>query len=238
MRFIPLGISFNIALYGLVSTNVAANAAPQFLPSSQSSSSYLALRQGAATSNQTIIKGNGVQFTVPIGFKGGSPSSAEVRKIATESAKAFPSMAPFVKFLESDPSMVRALAINTNSNGEIALVSRLSIPTNLSLDEIESIMAQKFPEILPPEFKLSEHRVENVGSRQIVKLLVDADVQGLKLQELVGLFREGNEMFQVTYVYSEENSAQAIPVFNQIINSFQATTTNRKHLKASKIVSN
>jgi hypothetical protein len=230
MRFLSLGISFNVALCGLGFNNLAANATPQLspVPQAQSSSHRLTLLQEAAPSNQTVIKGNGVEFTVPVGFQGGSPSNAQVRKITTESAKAFPSMAPFIKFLESDPTIVRALAINTNSNAEIAIVSRLPIPANLSLDEIESIMAKAFPTILPPEFKLSDHKVETVGSRQIVKLLVDADVQGLKLQELVGLFREGNETFQVTYAYSEENAAQAIPVFNQIINSFKATAPIKK----------
>jgi hypothetical protein len=85
------------------------------------------------------------------------------------------------------------------------------------------MMAKAFPSLLPPEFKLTEHKVDTVGSRQVARLLVTADIQGIKLQELVGLFVEGNEVFQVTYAYSEADSKQANRTFKQVVNSFKAT---------------
>lgn len=224
MRLPKFAILFNIALFGLATSNLTANATPQsFANVDQTSNHNLTLLQ---RESDTIIKGNGVEFVVPAGFKGGSPSDAQVRQITREAVKIAPSMAPFVKILDSDPSILRALAISTGSNPEVIIISRLPLPGKVSIVEIEAMMAKAFPSLLPPEFKLTEHKVDTVGSRQIARLLVTADIQGVKAQELVGLFVEGNEVFQVTYAYAAADSKQANRNFNQVVNSFKATADN------------
>jgi hypothetical protein len=221
MRFPKFAILFNIALFGLATGNLTANATPQYFSNvAQTSTHDLTLLQ---RESDTVIKGNGVEFVVPAGFKGGSPSDDQVRQITTEAVKIAPSMAPFVKILDSNPSILRALAISTGSNPEVIMISRLPLPGKVSIVELEAMMAKAFPALLPPEFKLTEHKVDTVGSRQVARLLVTADIQGIKLQELVGLFVEGNEVFQVTYAYSEADSKQANRTFKQVVNSFKAT---------------
>jgi hypothetical protein len=224
MRFSKSAIFFNIALCGLATGNLAANATPQSVSNvDQASNHNLALLQRGS---ESVIKGTGIEFTVPAGFKGGSPSDDEVRKITTEAVKIAPSVAPFVKILDSNPSILRALAISTGSNPEVIIVSRLPLPGKVSIVEMEAIMAKVFPSLLPPEFKLTEHKVDTVGSRQVARLLVTADIQGIKLQELVGMFIEGNEIFQVTYAYSAADFKQANTIFKQVINSFKVTSVS------------
>ena len=71
---------------------------------------------------------------------------------------------------------------------------------------------------------LVDNQILNVGSRQIVRLSLDVNIQGIQLKESIGLFKTGNQIFQVTYVYDNESSPQAMPVFEQIINTFKATS--------------
>jgi hypothetical protein len=219
VRFIYSGIGFNIALCGLAVTNLAAIAAP--VPIAARPDANLAMLQG---NNLNTIKGTGVEFTVPKGFQGGPPSSGDTKAITTEAAKLFPSMASFVKMLDADPTFLRAVAINTaQKDPEIVLITRLPVPGNVPLEELHEMMAKILPSMLPPEFKLVDHKIDRVGSRQIVRLTVDANVQGSKFKESIGLFREGNEVFQVTYVYANENMRQALPIFDGIVTSFKAT---------------
>lgn len=225
MRFLSI-IGFNLALYGLTASNLAASAAPQSVPAvAPHPSDRLTLQQEGSPNDRgtTVIQGNGVEFAVPDGFKGGTPSSADTKAIVTASAKLYPSMASFVKTLEADPTILRAIAIDTSkqANSEIVLISRLPFPASMSLQELDETMAQALPSILPQDFKLSRHKIENVGSRQIVHLTINANIQGSKFQESIGLFREGAEVFQVTYVYGSQNARQAMPIFQQVISTFK-----------------
>ncbi|WP_310427341.1 DcrB-related protein [Chamaesiphon sp. VAR_48_metabat_135_sub] len=228
MRFIHSGISFTIALCGLSANNLTAIAAPSpaALQIQAPSSSLVMLQESKnPTSEKTVIEGNGVGFTVPAGFKGGLPSSADTKAITSEAAKMFPSMASMMQAFDNDPGFFRAIAINTAKEGnpDLVLVTRLPIPANVPLSYIQEMMTKLMPSMLPPQFKLVSTKTVTIGSRQIVQLTVDANIQGSKIKESIGLFKQGDEVFQVTYVYAQENSQQAIPIFEQIINTFQAT---------------
>jgi hypothetical protein len=229
MRFLHSGIGFTIALCGLTTSNLTAIAAPSPAEIAiQAPNSSLAILQGQkdlqANSEKTVIQGDGVEFTLPVGFKGGQPSSNDTKAIATEAAKMFPSLASLMQVFDRDPGFFRAMAINTAKQGnpDLVLVTRLPIPANVPLEYLQEMMSKLMPSMLPPEFKLVNTKTINVGSRQIVQLTVDANIQGLKIKESIGLFKEGDEIFQVTYVYGKDNSQQAIPVFEQIINTFKA----------------
>ncbi|WP_309733859.1 hypothetical protein [Chamaesiphon sp. OTE_75_metabat_556] len=235
MRFLYSGIGFNLALVGLSATNLTAIASPATLPlvgvgeasplENQVPSHHLTLRQDSrSTSNLTVIKGNGVEFTVPAGFKGGRPTSEETKAIIAAATELSPTMASFAKLVDSDPAFIRAMAFNTTKPDlpEVVLITRLPIPATVTMSELEATMAKVLPSMLPESFKLVEHKLEQVGARQIVRLTVTADIQGATLKESIGLFREGNEVFQVTYVYSGASARQAQPTFEQIINTFKA----------------
>jgi hypothetical protein len=248
VRFLYSGIGFNLALLGMSATNLAAIASPATLPpvgvgdslplgtaSAFAEASPLEnrvvpshqltlLQDSRSTGNLTVIKGNGVEFTVPAGFKGGKPTSEETKAIIAAATELSPTMASFAKLVDGDPSFIRAMALNTTKPElpEVVLITRLPIPATVTMSELEATMAKVLPSMLPDSFKLVEHKLERVGSRQIVKLTVTADIQGATLKESIGLFREGNEVFQVTYVYSGASARQAQPTFEQIINTFKA----------------
>ncbi len=244
MRFLYSGIGFNLALIGLSATNLTAIASPATLPlvgvgvaSASAEASplenrvpthpQLALVQsGSSTKNLTVIKGNGVEFTVPSGFKGGQPTSAETKAIISAAAELSPTMASFAKLVDGDPAFIRAMALNTTKpeRPEVVLITRLPIPATVPMSELEEMMAKMLPSMLPESFKLVEHKLDRVGARQIVRLTVNAEVQGATLKESIGLFREGNEVFQVTYVYSGVSEQQAQPTFAQIINTFKVVS--------------
>jgi len=220
VRFLYSGI-VNIALLGLSTLNLSAIAATPAAVTSALTIDRVALYDSSRT-----IKGNGVEFKLPAGFKGGSPSSAQTRATIAQTAKMFPSMASIMQVFESDPSIVRAIATSTDSQQvpSMVLVTRLPIPASVSLAEIQEMMAKVIPSMLPPEFNLVDNQILNVGSRQIVRLSLDVNIQGIQLKESIGLFKTGNQIFQVTYVYDNESSPQAMPVFEQIINTFKATS--------------
>ena len=222
MRFLYSGI-VNIALLGLSTLNLSAIAAT---PPTAVTQATTIDRIAIYDSSLTTIRGNGVEFKLPAGFKGGSPSSAQTRATIAQTAKMFPSMASIMQVFESDPSIVRAIATSTDSQQvpSMVLVTRLPIPASVSLAEIQEMMAKVMPSMLPPEFTLVDNQILNVGSRQIVRLSLDVNIQGIQLKESIGLFKTGNQIFQVTYVYDNESSPQAMPVFEQIINTFKATS--------------
>ena len=221
MRFLYSGI-VNIALLGLSTLNLSAIAAT---PPTAVTQATTIDRIAIYDSSLTTIRGNGVEFKLPAGFKGGSPSSAQTRATIAQTTKMFPSMASLMQVFESDPSIVRAIATSTDSQvPSMVLVTRLPIPASVSLAEIQEMMAKVMPSMLPPEFTLVDNQILNVGSRQIVRLSIDVNVQGIKLKESIWLFKRGNQIFQVTYVYDNESSPQAMPVFEQIINTFKATS--------------
>jgi hypothetical protein len=242
VRFLHSGIGFNLALLGLSATNLTAIASPATLPlvgvgvaSACAEASplenrvphHLALIQASDSSRDlTVIKGNGIEFTVPAGFKGGQPSSAETKAIIAAATKLSPSMASFAKLVDNDPAFIRAMAFNTTTpeRPEVVLITRLQIPATVPMSELEEMMAKVLPSMLPESFKLVEHKLDKVGAREIVRLTVNADIQGATFKESIGLFREGNEVFQVTYVYDGGSEQQAQPTFEQIINTFKAVS--------------
>jgi hypothetical protein len=225
VRFLYTGIGFHLTLLGLTATTLTAVAAPM-PPTTSSIGSQTALAVMSETKQDlTVITGNGVEFHLPAGFTGGSPSSSQTRAMIAATAKEIPSMAPFVKVLDNDPSMLRAIAMSTDSsqNPSMVLVTRLPIPAQVSLENLQQMMAKFMPSMLPPEFKLVNNQIVNVGSRQIVQMGIDVNVSGLKLQESIGLFKEGDDIYQVTYVYTTNNTHKATAVFHQIFNTFKAT---------------
>jgi hypothetical protein len=230
MRLLYSGIGFTMAVCGLNPIDLTAIAAPApMTPLVQAPRSNLAnleeRKDREPTTDRTVIEGNGVEFTVPAGFKGGLPSSTDTKAITSEAAKMFPSLASMMQSFDNDPGFFRAIAINTGKKGnpDLVLVTRLPIPANVPLEYIQEMMAKLMPSMLPPQFKLVNTKTVNVGSRQIVQLTVDANINGSKIKESIGLLKQGDEVFQVTYVYANENSQQAVPIFEQIINTFQAT---------------
>jgi hypothetical protein len=229
MRLIHSGIGFTIALcaFNSIDLTTVATQLPDRLVS-QAPSSSLAIqgtKDPASTSTQTVIEGNGVKFAVPAGFKGGVPDGAEIKEFITEAAKMMPSLGSMIQSIGSNPEFFRAIAININPQGDtdLFLVNHLPIPANVTLEEIREAMSKAIPSMLPPEFKLVSSKVTNVGSRQIVQLTVDVNIQGMKMKESIGLFKQGDEIFQVTHVYLHKNSQRSASIFEQVINTFQVT---------------
>ena len=224
MRFFSVGIGLNIALCGLTLTSLAAVAEPPPVYSSQAISYSPEIPE---TIGNKVIRGTGIEFTVPRGFNGGVPASVDTKAITTEAKKLYPSMSAFVDALETDPTFLRAIAINTaKQEPEIVMITQLPVPGTVGLEELREIMSKALPSVLPTGFKLVEHKIEMVGSRQIVRLTIDVDLQGSKFKQSIGMFKEGNEIFQVTYVYASENTRQARPVLDGIISSFKAVPTD------------
>jgi hypothetical protein len=224
VRFISVGIGLNIALCGLTATNLAAVAEPPPVYTAQAPSYSLRIPEPIGGK---VIRGTGVEFTVPSSFNGGVPASADTKAMTTAAKKLYPSMSSIVNALEADPTVLRAMAISTaKQNPEIVLITRLPVPETVELEELEAMMSKMLPSLLPPEFKLVDHKMDTVGSRQIVRLTVDAELQGTKFKQSIGMFKEGNEIFQVTYVHSSENMRQARPIFDRIITSFKAIPTD------------
>jgi hypothetical protein len=223
VRFFSVGIGLNIALCGLTLTNLAAVAEPPPVYTSQALSYSPEIPE---TIGNKIIRGTGIEFTVPRGFNGGVPASVDTKAITTEAKRLYPSMSSFVDALETDPTFLRAIAINiAKQEPEIVMITQLPVPGTVELAELEEMMSKMLPSVLPTGFKLVDHKIDTVGSRQIVRLTVDVDLQGYKFKESIGMFKEGNEIFQVTYVYAGENTRQALPVLDGIITSFKAVPT-------------
>jgi hypothetical protein len=138
----------------------------------------------------------------------------------------FPSMASFVQIFDQDPTLFRAIAIETvksKENPSLILVTRLPLSVGISLKDLQVAMSKSLPTILPPEFKLVDSRVVNVGSRQIVRLTLDVNIQGFNFKESIGLLKEGNEVFQVTYVFDNNDTAKASTIFEGMIRTFKTT---------------
>jgi hypothetical protein len=224
MRFFSALTGFSIALVSLNVGNLTAVATSVPVePNTQMSGiDRLAIHK----SKQTVIKGTGMEFILPSGFKGGAASGDLVKTMVDAVASEMPSMLPFMAALEKDPSIFRAFAIDTNSkqNPSLFLVNSLPVPANMSLGELSAGMSQAMSSVLPPEFKLVDNKIVKVGSRQIVQMKVDINIKDTQIQELVGLFREGNEVFQVTYVYTNKSPRQANLIFQQAIETFKATS--------------
>jgi len=111
VRFLYAGIGVNIALLGLSNVNLSAIAAT--LPAA--SVRVPTIDRMALYDSTHPIRGNGVEFKLPAGFKGGSPSNAQTRAMMAQTAKMFPSMASLMQVFESDPSIIRAIATSTDS---------------------------------------------------------------------------------------------------------------------------
>jgi hypothetical protein len=222
VRFLRPRLSFVLLILGLNAVGSVAPVMAAPIPPATKDKS-IALTQN----DRAVIRGNGVEFTMPAGFVGGSPSSQQTKAAISAAAKAFPSMASFVQIIDNDPSILRAIATNTSApdNPSVALVTRLPVPADVSLASIQQMMATSMPAMLPPQFKLVENNLRNLGTRQIVQLGIDIDYQGVKLKQTIGLFKEGDEVYQVTYVYAPETAPQATTIFQQILSTFKVVPT-------------
>jgi hypothetical protein len=223
MRFFSAVMGFNIVLLSLNVGNYAAVATS--VPVASNTQKTGVDRLAIHKSKQTVIKGTGMEFILPTGFQGGAASGDLVKTMIDAVASEMPSMLPFMAALEKDPSIFKAFAIDMSSKQDpsLFLVNVLPVPANISLEELRSGLSESMSSILPPEFKLVDNKIVKVGSRQIVQMKVDINIKGTKIQELVGLFREGNKVFQVTYVYANKSPRQANLVFQQAIDTFKVT---------------
>jgi hypothetical protein len=223
MRILISGLGLNIALCGLLSPNLAIAAPTSPVSILPAPSQQLKLTP-TPSSQGTVIQGNGVEFTVPKGFAGGAPSSTQTKAIVQETVRLFPSMSSFVEILDRDPNMLRAIAINTSatSNPSVVLVNSLPVPAATSLKEIQSMMSKMMPGVLPAGFKLADSRIVTIGDRQIVKLSITGNIQGFKFRESIALLKEGDDVFQITYVFDEKKATQARPVFDRMVRTFKA----------------
>jgi hypothetical protein len=226
MRLLISGLGLNIALCGLLSPNLAIAAPTSPVTILPATSQQLELT--SRSSNQgTVIQGNGVEFTVPKGFEGGAPSSAQTKMLMQETVRMFPSMSTFVEMLDRDPTAFRAIAMNTSatSNPSIVLVTRLPVSAAISLQELEAAMSKMMPGMLPAGFQLTDSRLVTIGNRQIVKLSIAGNVRGFKFKESIALLKQGDEIFQITYVFDEKKATQARPVFERMVSTFKADDT-------------
>jgi hypothetical protein len=225
MRLLISGLGLNIALCGLLSPNLAIAAPTSPVAISPASSQQLGITQSSAQG--TLIQGNGVEFVVPTGFEGGAPSNAQTKALIQETVSAFPSMASFTAILDRDPSMLRAIAMNTSatSNPSIVLVTRLPVPASITLTDLESAMSKMMPGMLPQGFTLTDSRVVTIGNRKIVKLSISGKVQNIKFRESIALIKEGDEIYQITYVFDDKKASLARPVFDRMVSTFKADST-------------
>jgi hypothetical protein len=224
VRFGNFGLGLTMGCFALNLTQMAIAATPAPAPVTQAPISD---RLAIYDTTYTTIRGNGVEFKLPTGFKGGSPSSTQTQAVLNETAKLFPSMASSLEIFYSNPEVIRAIATDTDArqtSASMVLVTCLPIPASVSLAEIQEAMVKVIPSALPPEFKLVDNQVIQIGSRQIVRLDIDATIQGIKIKESIGFFKAGGKIFQVTYVYGNENADRAMPIFEQMISTFKATT--------------
>ncbi len=237
MRLMLPGIGLNIVLFGLAIPNLTAVAAP-VAPTSLGdgavsivgiSDRHQQIDRGNISQQSiagTTIQGNGVEFIAPAEFQGGSPSSAQIQTMIGETAKMFPSLASIVQNLQRNPTFFRAIAMNTSTaekNPSIVVVTQLPGSSKMTLEYLEATMAKLMPSMLPPEFKLVDSRVMQVGTRQIVRLSITGNIQGDKFKQSIGLLKEGDAIFQVTYVGASANSDRDRSIFEQMIRTFKTT---------------
>ena len=220
MRFLFPGIGVSLVVSGLIAPNLATVAVS--LPNRA-----VNISQQPVETN--TIRGNGVEFVAPSGFRGGMPSAKETQFIVQAAAAEFPAYASLVEGIFRDPSVFRLFAINTaksaTKNVELVLVQRLPVPVNTSLADLNRTMKQALPSVLPPEFKLVDSQVVTVGSRQIVRCNVTMNVRGLKFYESMALIKEGDEVFQLIYGFAHDRSGQADATFDRMIRTFKSTPT-------------
>ncbi len=223
MRFLISGLGLNIALWGVLVPQLAVAAPIPPLTESQASGDGLTIIE----TEGTLIRGNGVEFTAPTGFQGGSPSSSQVKEIVRETARLFPSFSSFIETIDR-PGVLRALAIDVSAtNIGAVLVQRIAIPAEISLADLHQAMATTLPTMLPTNVKVVDSQVVTIGDRQLIKIEIEAKVGGMSVNETMALVKEGNEMFQVVYAFDRQNAVRARQDFDLIMRTFRAIPTAR-----------
>jgi hypothetical protein len=185
------------------------------------------LASSAPVTSENIIQGNGVQLALPNGFSGGDPTQSQTKILLKETARQFPNLAPFMKMIELDPAILRLIAFHAGSPAptaaQVVLVARLPIPAGVSITDIHEKMVEAFPTLLPKSFQLVDHQVTSVADRQVVRFTIDADIQGTSLREVIGIFKQGEAVYQVVYVVPKDAASQTLSNFEQMIRTFKAS---------------
>jgi hypothetical protein len=187
------------------------------------------LASSAPVTSENIVQGNGVQLALPTGFSGGDPSQSQTKILLKETARQFPNLAPFVQMIERNPSMLRLIASNAGSQpsaptaAQVVLVTRLPVPAGVSIADIHSKMVEAFPTLLPKSFQLVDHQVTTVADRQVARFTIDANLQGTSLREIMGIFKQGEAVYQVVYVVPKDADPQTLSNFEQMIRTFKAS---------------
>jgi hypothetical protein len=191
------------------------------------------LASSAPVNSENIIQGNGVQMSLPNGFSGGDPTQSQTKILLKETARQFPNLAPFMKMIELDPSILRLIAFHEGSPApaptaaQVVIVARLSIPAGVSITDIHEKMVKAFPTLLPTSFQLVDHQVTRVADRQVARFTIDADIQGTSLREVLGIFKQGEAVYQVVYVVPKNAAPQTLSSFEQMIRTFKASDSAR-----------
>jgi hypothetical protein len=227
LRLTPIGVVLSGCLGATLSAAPALSAASPDVHTALSN-----VQMAAVGETSAVVSGNGVELLLPTGFSGGDPSQQQTQVILQETAKLFPKQADILKTFETNPAILRLLAVNFGTAAQpappqVVIVAKLPVPPGVSVADIHSQMAQAFGQILPSSFKLSDHRVATVGGREIAQFTVNANLKGVQLQEMIGIFKQGEDVFQVVYVMSKDATKGTTPAmmgnFEQMIRTFKVT---------------
>ncbi|WP_309743073.1 hypothetical protein [Chamaesiphon sp. OTE_20_metabat_361] len=229
MRFWLSGIGFTLVLVTL-SANLAATATP--LKSTQIDraiprNAIAQQRQSTPplTNSQTVT-GIGVEFLLPSRFKAGSPADKELRALFTADAKQSPITASVMTIFDNSGDMqASAVAIDNSrrENLEILLVTTVSTPSTLSLEDMQANFDRASPN---NEFVPVKTGIVTIGSRRLLQIQGNLNIKGSQAKVFMGFLKEGDKTFQLTYVYGTPNTRQALPVFEQIVRTFKVMATS------------
>ncbi len=197
---------------------------PQATTSKQANSSVAAT---SPSPSWKVIKGNGVEISLPPNYVGGNPSKEEdLNAIASKLKTINPEYEQRIASLKQNPNAnaIALLAFDTQ-NDQSGFLTNVNITTQAvekgtTLDKYLQTASQQ----LAVQYDILERKVVPLGKDKVGRIITQPKASGAPIKQLFYIVPQSNRFWLITYSTSQTEFDKRLPNFEKSIRSFKVVS--------------
>jgi hypothetical protein len=167
------------------------------------------------------FSGEGMEIWLPEAFIGGNLST-DLDLIIANLKNLGPQFEQMAAQIEQNRSMFKLWAFD-NRTAQTNFLVNVSVANQpvLSGVTVESVMSAT-AEMLPASFTVVEQKLLTTGAYEMGRLIIDAEIQGVRAREALYFIKDGSTLWLVTCASGRDDFAQHLVEFEQAVATFKA----------------
>jgi hypothetical protein len=165
--------------------------------------------------------GEGMEIWLPEAFIGGNLTT-DLDLIIDNLRSLGPQFEQMAAQIEQNRSMFKLWAFD-NRTAQTSFLVNVSVANQpvLSGVTVESVMSAT-ADTLPASFTVVEQELLTTGAYEMGRLIIDAEIQGVRAREALYFIKDGSTLWLVTCAAGRDDFAQHLVEFEQAVATFKA----------------